>query len=371
MSSRSSIVEPSRNPFGANFKQYLFRSDALTSAIMSMSAAYMEKMTYAWHYRAAALSFMQRDLRRQSYSVEMLAAMLFLGATECWFDAANSGSLHLRAASKVIIHIVKSGTKVPVFLTNFLCWFGTLASYVSDNDGQILSSSTTYALLTRGTPCSARKRSYTDIDPLVGNWGSLMPLVARVGIIVRQLRRGAHESELEKLIDRVETGLLEWGGLDETYLSEQSLCGGSSANGLTGHDYIAEAYRLSSLLALYSFCPGLLRKRVAMLRDGESTFDFLSRLANSIIVLLRRISVESPLWRVCSLPILSAGQLITKPSDRDFLRSVTNILKGKIRVPIILSVRKLLEDIWCRRDAGSDAWWMDILDESGTPVLIN
>ena len=76
------IMEGPTNPFGENFKQYVSQSHALTFAIMSMSAAYMENMTYAWHYRATALNLLQRDLRRQSYSVEMLAAMLFLGATE-------------------------------------------------------------------------------------------------------------------------------------------------------------------------------------------------------------------------------------------------------------------------------------------------
>ncbi|KAK5045823.1 hypothetical protein LTR84_008916 [Exophiala bonariae] len=369
------IMEGPTNPFGENFKQYLFQSDALTFAIMSMSAAYLEKMAYAWQYRAIALKVMQRDARQQAYSVEMLAAILFLGTTEtsrCWFDAANSSSPHLLAASRLMLHTIKCGIKVPLFLTNFLCWFGTLMSFVSDNEDHALSSSTTYALWTAGVPYSAQDGASTEIDPLVGDWGNLMPLVATVGTIARQLRRGSNERDVKKRIDHVETCLLEWGRLGQSCLEERNPHDNTSEyHSPTDFDNIAEAYRLSSLLTLYNFCPRLLRKRVSLLNDGEVTTEILLRLALSTTTLLRHIPAQSRLWRVCSLPILSAAQWVTESSDRDFLRSMTNISTHKTRLSSIHCVRKLLEDVWQRRDAGFDIWWMGILDEGGTPILIN
>jgi hypothetical protein len=82
MADSFSILEGPANPFGESFKQYAARSNVLTCALISMSAAYREEMAYGWHYRAAALNAMQRALFQPSYSVEMLAAVLFLGTTE-------------------------------------------------------------------------------------------------------------------------------------------------------------------------------------------------------------------------------------------------------------------------------------------------
>lgn len=268
-------------------------------------------------------------------------------------------------------HIIKSGTKVPVFLTNFLYWFGTLMSFVSDNEDNMLSSSTTYALLTTGAPYSAQDGHDTEIDPLVGNWGSLMPLVAAVGTIARQLRKGINKMDLEEMIDRVEVGLLEWGRLNQSCFDEPSQHDNTSEHSRTDFYNIAEAYRLSSLLALYNFCPHVLQKRATLLNDGEAASKVLRRLARSTIARLQQIPIQSRLWRVCSLPILSAGQFVTEPLERDFLRSMTDILTHEIQLSSIHCVRKLLEDVWQRRDDGFDIWWMDILDESGTPILIN
>jgi hypothetical protein len=215
---------------------------------------------------------------------------------------------------------------------------------------------------------SIEEGSSAEVDPLVGNWGSLMPLVAKVGVIVRRLRSGGSRLEFGEVIEHVETGLLQWGDVGRSRPSEHDML---SDNSPTDFDNIAEAYRLSSLLTLYSFCPHLIGKRVTLLNGGETTSGFLSRLASSIIALLQQIPVRSRLLRVCSLPILSAGQFVTEATERDFLRSMTDVLTHKTRLSTIHCVRKLLENVWSRRDAGVDVWWMDILDEGGTTILIN
>lgn len=237
----------------------------------------------------------------------------------------------------------------------------------------------------------------SSFDPLVGSWGTLMPHVGRVGSIVRRLRKGSYTVELEDLFEGVEKDLLEWEPPHGTKIPGCSLeCDSlkpvsfspnadrcqlhgesrpafsSTQNHYTNEFYsLAEAYRFSALLILYNYSPYLRVKRFALIPEEDSASDFLSQLACSTIALLQRIPLRSALWHACSIPILTAGQLITKSSDREFIRSVLRMLTQKIRLHAVDSVSKLLEEVWSQRDAGMEVWWMDVLDRTGSPLLVN
>ncbi|RDW56399.1 hypothetical protein BP5796_13221 [Coleophoma crateriformis] len=371
-----SIKEGPNNQFGESLKQYMSRSHALRFTIVAMAAMLVadskvdsSAVGYAWHYRTIALGMLQKDILQQSYSIEILATVLFLGTTEFWFDAKSSGSVHLNAAKQLLLHNINSGVQVPLFLANFLCWFETMSSFVSDDEGLVFSSPATYVSLNAGGN-TARGDYDTIFDPLVGNWGTLMPLVGRVGTIVRKLRKGTELAELDELIDTAEIDLLEWEHSDPP-LNTHDRPTPSDTSCAQEFYSIAETYRLSALLALYNYSPRLLIKRATLVTDVKTAAEFLSQLACSTIALLRQIPIDSRLWFVCSIPILSAGQLMTKSCDREFLRSVLSMLMKKTRLTAAEKVGQLLEDVWERRDAGSEIWWMDILDETGNPMLIN
>lgn len=208
----------------------------------------------------------------------------------------------------------------------------------------------------------------SSFDPLLGTWATMMPLIGRVGSIVRRIRADKETETLSDLITSIEASLIEWKHpcpqARENQAEMSEVCE-SAGNELY---CVAEAYRISTLVTLYSYSPGLCSKRAGLF---EAPSEFLDRLARSAISLLKQVPIDSRLWRVCSIPILCAGQLITGPSDRDFLRLMKDRLAQKIQVSAVSKVRELLEEVWRRRDTGQPAWWIDVLDEAGNPILVN
>ncbi|KAI1841600.1 hypothetical protein JX266_012253 [Neoarthrinium moseri] len=369
-----SIAEGADNPLGEQLRQHFTRSNALTNIVVAIAAMHMANRnsdkcaeSSAWHYRTQALRMLQKDIQWQSNSIEVLTSVLLLGATESWFDTKNSCSMHLDAARQLILHNISSGLYIPPFFAHWLCWIETLASFVSDDEGLVFSSPLTYTSLTAYATPMRGNDSNAVIDPFLGTWTTLMPLVGRVGGIVRRLRRNKDQllesDDFSNLIHTAETDLLEW-----EHPQPQPSLGAAKLR----HFYsIAEAYRLSALLTLYNYSRDLLYKRVGLIDEVVTASEFLSQLAYSAIVLLRQIPVDSRLWNVCAIPILSAGQLIPESPDRDFLRSVMNTLAHKTQQAAVAEVGKLLEDVWRRRDAGNEVWWMDLLEETGHPMLVN
>ncbi|KAH9900106.1 fungal-specific transcription factor domain-containing protein [Xylariomycetidae sp. FL2044] len=371
------ITEDVVNPFGDYLKPFVHGSQALHFTLLAIAALHVSNCNtdqdveaHAWRYRAMALSSLQKDLKQHSGSLETLVAVLFLGMTESWFNAENSGSVHLVAAKHLLLHRAQAGSSLPLFLVHWLYWGETLASFVSDNDGVLFASRDTYARLAAGSDSS--HGTSTSLDPLVGTWGTLIPLVGRVGVIVRRrMRYKSSEEELRELINDTEVDLLQWqhpgphlpdppGPLPSpTTVKTQEL------------DSMAEAYRLSALLTLYHYCPTLLQKRATLIPEAITASEFLLKFASSVVILLRQIPRDSRLWRVCALPILSAGQLVKDSSDREFLRSIMIMLDTEVQMSSVNQVSKLLEDVWDRRDSGCDVFWMDLLEEAGNPILVN
>lgn len=257
-----------------------------------------------------------------------------------------------------------SGQVIPPFLTHCLCWVETLTSFVADIQHVVVSSPTAYARLVAGGGKS------TVVDPLLGTWASLMPSICQVGVITRRLRKDNYSGQFNELIQCVETDLLEWEHVYPLRSDEQETAQPPTIKPSEFHT-VAEAYRRTALLILYKYSPSLLRSRVSARPDLESSEEFLSELAHSVFGLLRRIPIGNKLWHVCSLPILSAAQLMTESSDRDFILSVKGVIKDNIQLPTCDKVTMLLKDVWARRDAGLDVWWMDVLDEEEFPILIN
>ncbi|KAH6989009.1 fungal-specific transcription factor domain-containing protein [Ilyonectria sp. MPI-CAGE-AT-0026] len=401
-----SMMTGRTNPFGEKLKPHMSHNIALNSIVVATSALHMAQsnidqdgMAYAWHYRAMAISKLEKDLAKQSDSLAVLTAILFMGMTECWFDPRSSGTEHLHSAKRLLLRRLDSNKKIPPFLAYCLCWLETLASFVSDNEGLVYSSPAIYEVLSASDIHTERRNmnSSSSFDPLVGSWGTLMPHVGRVGSIIRRLRKGPYTVELEDLFEGVEKDLLEWEPPQGTKIPGCSLeCDSlkpvsfspnadrcqlhgesrpafsSTQNHYTNEFYsLAEAYRFSALLILYNYSPYLRVKRFALIPEQDSASDFLSELAYSTIALLQRIPLGSALWHACSIPLLTAGQLMTKSSDREFIRSVMRMLTQKIRLHAVDSVSKLLEEVWSQRDAGMEVWWMDVLDRTGSPLLVN
>lgn len=318
---------------------------------------------YAWHYRSRALEILRTELECHSDSQEVLMIMLLLGTTESWFNERNSASVHLDAAGRLLLQKLQTGQFVSAFMAHWLSFMEALSSFVSDREGFVFSSPEFQLFL-------HAQDATTEPDPLVGSWGTVMPLVGRVGAIIRRLRKenGFHNycaGKLDSLIDSVETELLSWqgvrGGTQITHLEDAS-----SENHSMG-----EAYRLSALLTLYNYSPRHLRRRASLVPDADTPAAFLSKMAQWTMEHLRQIPKCSKLWRVCSFPVLSAGQLLTDAVDRDFLRGRQAALSLEMQHASVTKIENLLHDLWRQRDRGYDIWWIDVLDASGDQMLVN
>lgn len=84
-----SMMTGRTNPFGEKLKPHMSNNIALNSIVVAISALHMAQsnidqdgMAYAWHYRAMAMSKLQKDLAKQSDSLAVLTTILFMGMTE-------------------------------------------------------------------------------------------------------------------------------------------------------------------------------------------------------------------------------------------------------------------------------------------------
>jgi hypothetical protein len=358
------LLEGPQNPFGESLRPLMQRSDALNYLVVAIAALHMANSydnpgeigveAYAWHYRSLSLEILRKELQSRPESIEVLMIVLLLGSTESWFNEKNSASVHLDAAGKLILQKLNTDQGVPAFMAHWLCFMETLFSFVSDREGLVLFSPILHTFL-------HLQDATVELDPIVGSWGTLIPLVGRVGTIARRLRREKGfrnhcAGELDDLIDAAETDLLEWQHPGDYAATENY--------------NIAEAYRLSALLTLYKYSPPHLQRRASLIAE-TNTPAFLSKLAQWTIEHLRQIPDDSKLWRMCSIPVLSAGQLITNPVDRDFLRCRQAALTREMQHASVTKIASLLHDVWKQRDAGSDIWWIDVLDASGSQILVN
>lgn len=210
-------------------------------------------------------------------------------------------------------------------------------------------------------------------DPFLGTWESLLPQVGRAGNIIRQAMGQGLTQNLESAAREIWTALLimevpeSQAALDQEAMTQ---CSQATLPTPLHSLHMGEAHRLSTMIMLLHYFPQLEIsncRKLIFTGGGEST----DALAKQGMVYLRSIPLSSSLWHVAAFPILSAGQFISEPHDREFLRGVMDMLNRKVLLPPVQIAIKLLNVCWTRLDQGNVTTWVKLMEEWGFRALMN
>ncbi|KAF5010308.1 hypothetical protein FDECE_3513 [Fusarium decemcellulare] len=353
----TSMATDSGNPFGIHLRQFLSQNGALRHTLISIGAiqdSFFNKSSlhHAWIHRAAACRLLRQDLDKGQGGEGMLYSIVLLGLTENSFDTKSEKPYHVHAARALVREHQKLGVQGPTALVNAVLWMEVQACFVYDNDG--------YDFDTRPRLLAPSDGEARDPLLLLQDWGPLFQLVGRAACTSRKAMQGGITVNLQSTAQLIVTAL-----------ATTQICEDPAVNNERGSDthLMGEAHRLAAMLLLYHYFPQL------DVLEHTTTEDTNARVFEGLLDrtmrCLKAIPLSSSVWHVAGMPMLCAGQFARNADDRDFVRTATREVTGRVSMPLVELPMTLLEECWASNDRGTMVTWMEMMASRGLRALMS
>jgi len=339
-------IEPlSSNPFSFPLLESLLKSRSLFHLIRSLSlanqASYkMSQMVQSFDERGLALVALRKEIKNKSVPCGLLLlSTLFLGMSSSWMNGNPSdfGFEHLSAVSAMIDKAFAHGVGPPdemyyLAIGLYIYWDMACSFLTPFKEALPLREE----LFKIARDLSTKRTSH----PVTGVATELFYILGKIGRYQRQvLDTKQRNIDQENLL---EARLAGW----ETPPAEEEL------------QEIAEFYRLTGFLVLYS-------------AKGDESYDgIISVYAGRIVNMLDETPTTSPRLNLQGLVLMIAGGEIDDPRGRNIVITRFRALYRMKKLQVYLYGEQLVKEVWALRDQGTKCSWLSVMLDHGWHIML-
>jgi hypothetical protein len=415
------------NPFRTTIARIYQDCPSINYAIQSMAAAHLANTfpnmaAVGVDMQRKAFEALQVELplvqSGQASATKTFLSIMLLGLTTSWHDSGALGLDYLSTARSLILPKLLShseGDEVQreaQFFEESLIHWEMLMGFVTDD---AMSFSPASGLRPRrvskhNTPAARRLDGKIVPHPWTGIAPTGQFLLAEVGRLVRRERSLDKDSAID--LRRRQENAINAASLEEDLLAleyptvDELADTGDERTPKQDFIVIAEAYRCAGLLELYRVFPSILRKRLG--KDKSSASDnvdfhfpmprfetpyedadmklWLNSMAMHILRSIESLPASSGTFCIQPLLLVIAASELKFVSSVDFFDVHANdskILGSRefvirrlqefaLRLPNkpLRQMIQLIKETWRQSDEGTDAFWIDIMNEKGWHTIM-